>query len=55
MCSIPEAENASVTDTPMPRNGTPVVVAIDIGGSWIKGALVGADARPMAGERVADA
>ncbi|MGA8360331.1 MAG: ROK family protein [Candidatus Dormiibacterota bacterium] len=42
-----------MTDTPMPRNGTPVVVAIDIGGSWIKGALVGADARPMAGERVA--
>ena len=29
------------------------MVAIDIGGSWIKGALVGADAKPMAGERVA--
>ena len=42
-----------MTEVPTPRNGSPVVVAIDIGGSWIKGALVGADARPMAGERVA--
>lgn len=42
-----------MTETPTPRNGSPVVVAIDIGGSWIKGALVGGDARPMAGERVA--
>lgn len=36
-----------------PPNGNPVVVAIDIGGSWIKGALIGADARPLARERVA--
>ena len=52
-CLIPQAEIASVTDALIPRNGSPVVVAIDIGGSWIKGALVGADARPMAGQRVA--
>jgi glucokinase len=51
--SIPEAESASVTEPLTPRNGSPVVVAIDLGGSWIKGALVGADARPMVGERVA--
>jgi glucokinase len=50
---ILQAEIASVTDALIPRNGSPVVVAIDIGGSWIKGALVGADARPMAGQRVA--
>ena len=36
-----------------PRNGSPVVVAMDVGGSWIKGALVGADARPIHVERVA--
>lgn len=42
-----------MTDVLPPRNGSPVVVAIDIGGSWIKGALVGADAKPMAAERVA--
>jgi glucokinase len=42
-----------VTNAPTLRNGSPVVVAIDVGGSWIKGALVGADARPMAAERLA--
>jgi glucokinase len=49
----PGSGERSVTEALTPPNGSPVVVAIDIGGSWIKGALVGADSRPTAGERVA--
>jgi glucokinase len=49
---IPEPGSASVIEPQTPRDGSPVVVAIDIGGSSIKGALVGADARPVAGKRI---